>query len=219
MNNIGYEQKKLTEIASEYRARGYEVFINPSPEQLPGFLSGFRPDLIARRKNDSVVVEMKVGMQTAASERFTELAETIRQHPGWRFSLVVVDPRSDEMPSPTQQLIGKEEIALRLDKADALLKEGATDAALLLMWTSVEALLRHIAARENLPLERVPSSSLIKEMYSQGILSRSALEAIQRAYSVRNALVHGFVADNLDENFAALSAIAQELVGELEGEA
>ena len=55
-----------------------------------------------------------------------------------------------------------------------------------------EALLRHIATREGLPLERVPSSSLMKELFSLGILSRPELEVAQRAFSVRNALVHGF---------------------------
>jgi len=184
---------------------------------LPEFLAGFRPDLVARGPNESVVVEVKVGTQTAASERFRELAETIQRQPGWRFSLVVIDPRSDEVAPPTQQLLARQEIVDRLGRANELLKTGATDAAFLLMWVAVEALLRHIATREGLPLERVPSSSLMKELFSLGILSRSELEVAQRAFSVRNALVHGFATTRLDETSRELAQFAQKLLLELDG--
>ena len=218
MNNLSHEayRQKLQEIAAEYEARGYEVLVEPRPEQLPEFLAGFRPDLVARGPNESVVVEVKVGTQTAASERFRELAETIQRQPGWRFSLVVIDPRSDEVAPPTQQLLDRQAIVDRLGRANALLKTGATDAAFLLMWVSVEALLRHIATREGLPLERVPSSSLMKELFSLGILSRSELEVAQRAFSVRNALVHGFATTRLDETSRELAQFAQKLLLELD---
>jgi uncharacterized protein YutE (UPF0331/DUF86 family) len=218
MNNLSHEayRQKLQEIAAEYEARGYEVLVEPSPEQLPEFLVSFRPDIVARGPNDSVVVEVKIGTQTAASERFRELAETIQRQPGWRFSLVVIDPRSDEVAPPTQQLLDRQEIVDRLGRANELLKTGATDAAFLLMWVSVEALLRHIATREGLPLERVPSSSLMKELFSLGILSRSELEVAQRAFSVRNALVHGFATTRLDETSRELAQFAQKLLLELD---
>jgi uncharacterized protein YutE (UPF0331/DUF86 family) len=218
MNNFSHEayRQKLQEIAAEYEAHGYEVLVEPRPEQLPQFLAGFHPDLVARGPNDSVVVEVKVGTQTAASERFRELAETIQRQPGWRFSLVVIDPRSDEVAPPTQPLLDRQEIVDRIGRANELLKTGATDAAFLLMWVSVEALLRHIATREGLPLERVPSSSLMKELFSLGILSRSELEVAQRAFSVRNALVHGFATTRLDETARELAQFAQKLLLELD---
>jgi hypothetical protein len=218
MNNLSHEayRQKLQEIAAEYEAHGYEVLIEPSPEQLPQFLGAFRPDLVARKPNESVVVEVKVGTQTAASERFRELAETIQRQPGWRFSLVVIDPRSDEVAPPTQQLLDRQAIVDRLGRAQELLKTGATDAAFLLMWVSVEALLRHIAVREGLPLERVPSSSLLKELFSLGILSRSELDVAQRAFAVRNTLVHGFATARLDETSRELAQFAQKLLLELD---
>lgn len=218
MNSLDHEayRQKLQEIAGEYEARGYEVVVEPGPEKLPEFLAGFHPDLVARGPNESVVIEVKVGTKTAASERFRELAETIQRQPGWRFSLVVIDPRSDEVAPPTQQLLDRKEIADRLGRANELLRTGATDAAFLLMWVAVEALLRHIATREGLPLERVPSSSLMKELFSLGILSRSELAVAQRAFSVRNALVHGFETTGLDEAARELAQLAQQLLSELD---
>jgi REase_AHJR-like len=218
MNTLGHEasHQKLQEIAAEYEARGYEVLVAPRPEQLPKFLAGFHPDLVARGPNESVVVEVKVGTQTAASERFREIAETIQRQPGWRFSLVVIDPRSDEVAPPTQPLLDRKDITDRLGRANELLKTGATDATFLLLWISVEAILRHLAIREGLPLERMPSSSLMKELFSLGILSRSELDVAQRAFSVRNTLVHGFATTRLEETARELAQFAQQLLSELD---
>ncbi len=218
MNKVGSEvyRQKLQEIAAEYAARGYEVLVEPSPEQLPAFLAGFRPDLVVRSPHESLVVEVKVGTQTAVSERFRALAETIQQHPGWRFSLVVLDPRSDEVAPPTQPLLDRKAVVHLLSQADELLQTGVTEAGFLLMWVAVEALLRHIATREGLPLERVPSSSLMKELFSLGILSRNELEVTQRAFAVRNALVHGFETTKLDEIAGELAQLAQRLFSEFD---
>lgn len=218
MNNLGHEayRQQLQEIAAEYESRGYDVLVEPSPEKLPEFLTGFHPDLVARGPNESVVVEVKEGTKRAASERFRDLAQVIQRQPGWRFSLVVIDPRSDEVTPLTQQLLDPKEIADRLGRADELLKTGATDAAFLLLWIAVEALLRHIATREGLPLERVSSSSLMKEMFSLGILSRSELAVAQRAFSIRNALVHGFATSELDEAARELAQLAWRLLSELD---
>lgn len=217
MNSLDREayRQKLQEIAAEYEARGYDVLVEPGPEKLPAFLAGFRPDLIARGPNESVVIEVKVGTETAVSERFRDLAETIQRQPGWRFSLVVIDPRSDEVIPPTQQLLDRKDIVDRLGRANEMLKMGATDAAFLLLWVSVEALLRHLATREGLPLERVPSLSLMKELFSLGILSRSEHDVAQRAFDVRNALVHGFHATRLDETAGELARLAEQLLSEL----
>jgi REase_AHJR-like protein len=85
MNSFDREtyRQKLQDIAAEYEARGYDVLVEPGPEKLPAFLAGFRPDLVARGPHKSVVIEGKVGTETAVSERFRDLAETIQRQPGW----------------------------------------------------------------------------------------------------------------------------------------
>jgi hypothetical protein len=208
--------RKLQEIAADYRAQGYDVRIEPGPEDVPAFLTGTRPDLIARGPHDSVVVEVKMGTTTAASEQFRELADKIRQQPGWRFSLVVIDPRSDEVAPSAERLLNRDAIVARLETANELRRAGSQDAAFLLMWASIEALLRQIATREGLPLERLPSSALLKELFSLGLLSRDDLDVAQRAFAVRNALVHGFEAAGLDQMSEAVARLAQQLLTELD---
>jgi hypothetical protein len=209
-------RRKLQEIANDYETRGYRVLIEPSPTELPPFLANFRPDIVVYGPEDSMVIEVKVGTRTAASERYRELAETIQQHPGWRFSLVVIDPRSDDVAPPTQPLLDREKIIERLKEAEELLQRGIKEAAFVLVWASIEALLRHISSREGLPLERVPSSALLKELFSLGLLSRKSLDIALRAFSVRNSLVHGFESPELDAILGELTILAQELLEEFD---
>ena len=41
-------RRQLEEIAAEYEAQGYHVDVEPSPEKLPPFLAGYRPDIFAQ---------------------------------------------------------------------------------------------------------------------------------------------------------------------------
>lgn len=216
MRNITEDihRRKIEEIASDYSKHGYKVLVEPKDQELPSFLGGFRPDLIAIGPNDSVVVEVKIGTETAASERFRELVETIQQQPGWRFSLVVVDPRTDEVTPSIQTLLDMPQIVERLRGAEELFRQGSKDAAFIVLWLSMEAILRHIAIKENLPLERVPSSALFKELYSLGLISIQALNICLRALTVRNAIVHGFESPGLDDVFHSLLAVVPELLEE-----
>ena len=128
---------------------------------------------------------------------------------------MVVDPRSEEVAPSAQPLLNRQAIADRLDRANELLRAGVHDAAFLLLWVSIEALLRQLATREGLPLERIPSSTLLKELFSLGILSRNDLKMVQGALAVRNALVHGFEAIGLNQMAEELVQLAHRLVVEL----
>jgi hypothetical protein len=41
------ERRRLASVAAEYEQRGYEVKLQPTAGDLPEFLVGFKPDLIA----------------------------------------------------------------------------------------------------------------------------------------------------------------------------
>ncbi len=43
-----------------YRGKGYDVSIEPQGDQLPDFLQAFRPDLIARKGDEHIVVKVRV---------------------------------------------------------------------------------------------------------------------------------------------------------------
>ncbi|MFB0506541.1 MAG: hypothetical protein ACETWT_07405 [Thermodesulfobacteriota bacterium] len=59
-------QVRIEAVAREYRKKGYDVTIEPSSHELPSFLQGFRPDIIARGENEIVIIEVKT--QSTLSE-------------------------------------------------------------------------------------------------------------------------------------------------------
>jgi hypothetical protein len=209
-------RQKLQEVAREYEAGGYRVVIDPAPSELPGFLKKFHPDLIAFGPRDSVVIEVKIGTRSTSSERYSDLAQIVNQQPGWRFSLLIVDLSSEEIPPSIAPPLDRKGIEDRLREADELMKQGAKDAAFLLLWSSFEAALRRLAYREQLPLERMPSTALLKELFSLGLVSRHALDVALRAYSVRNSLVHGFETKGLEDTYNEMASPVHEALTELE---
>lgn len=185
------ESQVIARVAEEYRRRGYSVEVEPRGPGLPEFLGGFRPDLIARSPGESVVIKVNVGTRTSVAERFGEVAERVNGQPGWRFSLVFVSPDqpdqiSEEQPAPLSLL------QERVQNAEALLQAGQSEAAFLLLFSSLEGILRVLGHHAQLPLENLPPSALIRELYSAGEINREQFEVLMRLLPIRNRLVHGF---------------------------
>jgi hypothetical protein len=193
------ESRAIAKVAEDYRRRGYDVAIKPTGTSVPDFLSGYQPDIIARGPSESVVVEVKVGTRTSVAERFREIAERVNLQPGWRFSLVYVSPAEPDQlteaePAPLADL------QERAREADSLLHTGRSEAAFLLFWSALEGSLRLLGRRAHLPLENLPSSALIRELYSTGEISRTDFDTLMRLLPIRNRLVHGLLerTENVD---------------------
>lgn len=192
------ESLVIAKVADDYRRRGYEVTIEPRGSEVPEFLSGFQPDLIARGPEESVIVEVKIGTRTSAAERLRDVAERVNRQPGWRFSLVFVQPdqpdRITEAQAAPLSLLQQ-----RTHNADALLEAGQTEAAFLLLWSALEGILRLLGDRAHLPLASLPPSTLIRELYSAGEINREQFDSLIRLLPIRNQLVHGFgSSENID---------------------
>jgi hypothetical protein len=206
----------IAKVAEDYRRRGYDVDVEPSGPSLPEFLGEYRPDLIARGSRETVVVGVKVGTRMSVAERLRDVVEQINRQPGWRFSLVFVNPEhpdqlTEAKPAPLPLL---EE---RAKTADDLFRADQKEAAFLLLWSAVEGTLRLLAERADLPLSSLPPSALIRDMYSAGEISRQHFEPLMRLLPIRNQLVHGLeVQESLDVK--ELRRIGQELLAEARGE-
>ena len=201
----------VQQVANMYRERGYTVEIEPVPGNLPPFLQGYHPDLIARGSNESVVVEVKVGTRSSAAETLRNVAERVSREPGWRFSLVFVDPSTKEWfehQSPPIPVLER-----RLQDAALLESEGQREAAFLLFWSALEGVLRTLSDRLHLPLVSLPPSALIRELYSVGELSADHYETLITALPLRNELVHGLRTTTAIDT-APVHAVTRELLAE-----
>ena len=168
--SIGAE--KVHEIAERYRGRGYEVTLAPQGDQLPEALRDLPPDLIARKGEDVVVVEVKSRPDLAKAPRASDVARVVREQPGWRFELVIVSPERPFLAPYDAEDWSAEEVDRRLSEAATLLETGHVEAALLLGWAATEATLR-LLARGRIS----PSSGSVRPLSSS---------ASPRAPSLRN---------------------------------
>ena len=81
MNLALREHDKATRsLAKQLEDEGYAVIIEPSPEQMPFTLGGYIPDLLATKKNDNLVIEIKPRNTPNLVSRYREVADMIQTH-------------------------------------------------------------------------------------------------------------------------------------------
>jgi hypothetical protein len=193
-STLAAEERRLQELVREYRDRGYEVMVEPGPEQLPKALASFRPDLVARKADDTVVVEVKA-REALPDQQLQDLARAVRKQTGWRFELVLLKP---EPGPPGTRAWNAEDVADGLRQAEAILNSGFPEAALLLAWSAVEATLRMLAQKERLPLERTDAVYLLRLLVTRAVITREEYGRLWEALELRNAVAHGLKPPQLD---------------------
>ena len=186
------ERERLLKLAEEYRDKGYEVLFHPNLEDLPDFLKSYRPDLIVRREDEVVVIEVKSRSSLNSSTQYLRnLAQAVEQHPGWRFELVVANSEDATYFSKAEESLQEHEIESQLQVAKQLVTKHPAS-TILYAWSLAEATLRLVAAKEGLSLQRFDSLYLVKRLATEGVISRSDYQLLMNALSLRNAVAHGF---------------------------
>jgi len=200
------EQERLADVANEYRSRGYEVVLRPTSDQLPAFLQNFHPDLIARKGEEAVVVEVKSRRALAQSPWLREMARLLQGKEGWDFELILVE-EPEKTKVEAERSLSKEEILNTLHQAEKLLDAGSGEASVLVAWSAVEAGLRLLAQSEELEIEQANPVQLIKVLMQEGVISRQDYDLFRDAMRVRNAFAHGYKVD-ADVSFIVTQLIA-----------
>lgn len=215
MTSMTERERRLVEsVASDYQRRGYSVKLQPVAGDMPDFLSGFQPDLIATRADESIVVEIKHRTELRNGQSDAEIEAALRNHPGWRFELVIDGSKSEPPRS-----LGSSEILTSIEEANDLRQSGHYVAALLLLWSATESILRLIAARENIELESAAPGYITTQLYTLGLLEREQYRVLDEAVHQRNRAAHGFQTSITQQDLANISAVARQLLSELESKA
>ncbi len=187
------ERERLLKLAEEYRGKGYEVSFHPNSDDLPDFLRNYRPDMIARRGDEAVVIEVKSrsSLNSSSTQFLHNLAQAVEQHSGWRFELVMTNPEETIYSPKAEGSLQESEITSRLQIARQLSAE-YPESAILYSWSLVEATLRLVAEKEGLGLRRFDSLYLVKQLATEGVISKSEYQLLTNAIALRNAVAHGF---------------------------
>ncbi|HEX3109195.1 MAG TPA: hypothetical protein VHU41_08875 [Thermoanaerobaculia bacterium] len=182
---------RLAEIASEYRSKGYTVIAHPSPNEAPSFLAGNLPDLIAISDEDRVVVDVKPS-PAIESERTIKIAKAVAANPPWRYELVTANPSAAPDVPRFGELVAADRVREILAEAETLVGQDHIEAAALVAWGAIEAILRQRAVSAGLELERQSSARLLTELYGNGQIDPELYQRLIALMEFRNAVAHGF---------------------------
>lgn len=208
------ERNRLREIARQLELDGYIVVVEPSSEQLPDELGRFHPDLIAMGPDENLVVEIKSRATLPGSAEMMPLAQAVQAMDGWRFELVVTNPR-DPGPEPAGvRDLSLDELRDKLRHASQLATAGDFEPALLMAWAGAESALRRSVQESRQSPERQSPAYLVKRLFSDGVLSSADRRMFERALEARNQLAHGFWVAREDlEVTTELIGLAHRLLG------
>jgi len=212
---INIKREQLLKLSQEYQEKGYQVSLHPNLEDLPEFLKKYRycPDMIAYGKEESVVVEIKSRTSlNTSSEQLRALVNEIEITPGWRLELVMINPEEETYSSNMERSLKQNEIESQL-QAISQLSGQHLESAFLFCWSLVEATLRLLAEQEFGTLQKVDPLYLIKQLATEGVISRTDYKLLMSAYSSRSAIAHGFKTTQLSQNsMSELIKITEQLL-------
>ncbi|HIK55225.1 MAG TPA: hypothetical protein IGS37_08695 [Synechococcales cyanobacterium M55_K2018_004] len=95
------EHRRLLRLANEYRQRGYDVILNPSPQDLPPSLADCSLDLVARKGDRTVAAEVRSreSLTLNGPDDLRRISESVKQLPNWEFELVLTNARRKAEPN------------------------------------------------------------------------------------------------------------------------
>ena len=184
--------------AEEYRSKGYEVLFDAPLD----FLPGFRADLLARKGDETRVIEVKSRPSLAADPKIGELARLIDLKPGWSFELVLVgEPEKLDSPEGARSF-ESDKIQQRIEEAERSLQAGLPEAAFLLAWSASEAAIRELLTAQGVSNTDITSPGYVLDQgVFHGVISRDDHDTLTRMRKYRNAIVHGFGMNDFSGDF------------------
>ena len=186
------ESRRLREVAREFEGQGYRVVLHPEGDDLPDFLGGFEPDLIARGPEGSVVVEVRSQPSMAVLDDLEAMSRTIEGRPGWRLDLIVTNPRRESLPLEDADSLTPTEIRERLDASKMLLERGLIDLGLVAAWSAAEGGMRLAAGHHAIDLEETSPFYLTKALYTFGVIDLGQFSTLKDALQYCNRVVHAY---------------------------
>jgi predicted RNase H-like HicB family nuclease len=209
--------RALAQVAEQYRSDGYRVVVRPAAQDVPAFAAGHEVDFIAYKDGEKVLVEVKVSREDLRDDaEAMRMAELVKDQPGWRFDLVVLNP-----DAPTYKVSADaaepsvESIEQSLAHAEKMSAAGELQLSCVLSWAALEAAMRQAARAVGVVATNAAPPFLLRALYAQGLLHKNEFHQLSEAMKVRNALVHGMVVPSLSPAIPeGLVRVAKRLLSE-----
>jgi uncharacterized protein YutE (UPF0331/DUF86 family) len=204
------EHAILERLRDQYEHQGYSFYTHPSRELLPTFLGQYRPDAVALKGDEGIIIEIK-GRANKTELRLSEITRLFAGQTKWRFSIVNVDDFPGE---ELIRLYSPDRIEKALQEAQQLSQTGHTRAAFVLAWAAWEAAGRILLAPDTEPGVSPLSPTQMTQMLTQdSFLDEASARRLWNLARIRSAVVHGDLDKEVDQEAVTfLIAIARHLL-------
>ena len=208
------EHEFSRELTKEFLRDGYlQVAPQSVRKKLP---SGYVPDLIFRRGDEVIVVELKPATVHLPLEHLRYVKDAVEKTPNWQFKLYVIPPpQEDQLRHENIQDAHK-----LLERAQRLNRNGELEAASVLLWMAIETALRTLLTnRQSRPNPGVSGMSMARSLMSLGELSEEEVGLINRAARMRDTSVHGYRLEPREPLRSEIIRLARGLIEKAQSEA
>lgn len=173
----------LDEIEPILHKRGYTLVREPSPDQLPSVLRGYRPDAIAVGAKPSLVIEILPTRDRSGTAKAQQIGSLLSGQDDWRLEVIYAPRRAVALAT-----VPPDGIRATLRQAGTM-AEHEPRAALLLAWAALEAIARTL--EPELAAHPLPAGMLIDLLISNGHVPQDDVTALAELAEMRNAVAHG----------------------------
>jgi len=195
-----------------WKSHGFSFVDQPGPEALPEFLGPYRPDAIARKDGENVIIAIKRHQRSFLEQPFAELHRRIEGHKDWKLNVVYAAERpEDSIVIPVARL---DTLKQQIVEVEGLEAGGHHRAAFMLAWSILEAVLNRLDEAGSHHIRT--AGQVVNALAMGGHLSNEVERRLFRLSELRNRIVHG----DLDASASGadveqvLMAIKEVLVGE-----
>lgn len=203
------EQAAIDQYEPLWRAQGYEVIRQPGLSQRPAFLTGFQPDVILLGKDQNVVVEVVQKGQPGLEAKVRQLRTLLDDRGDWRLEVIYAG-----VAEPTYRPVSKDAILETLSAAQRL-RAAEPRAALLLLWSTLEAIGRRLSADLGNGAQAGPGR-IVETLAHEGTITPTEADLLRHLVGLRNRIVHGEIDAVLPESdIERALTVAEQLTAQI----
>jgi hypothetical protein len=209
------EARMLDRLRKDYESQGYQI-LDRLPVERTGVLGAYRPDLVAKKGKEVIIVELKNSVETRESADLRALRDLVESHPGWHFRILLVGDSDQGGPGAKPRDRTVVDHSKRLARARTVWQRGDLEGGLTLLWIAVEGALRsYFSKNRETPNKGVTALSMLRSLRDEGVVDDKELRSLADGYEARNQAVHGFKVRLSKESMGRLFKTASGLVTRL----
>lgn len=179
------EREILNNALSDLRADGFEVLLSPTNGLVPSFLGDLRPDAIATKGNQGIIVEVVMRPNSEPS-KIKKIREALLDQKDWQLRILLlnaVDPQSD---LPLQTI---DRLKQSLDEIEKLKSNGFEGPSLLVGWATFEATARTLVSGRFVKPQS--PKRIVDQLAEEGFLTPDEADQLRKLADKRNRFIHG----------------------------